>query len=274
MSKEERYAEHTVAWELPNGDSVTKSNYNLADIETKYMPIQTEVICDDKDKTIADLEAKLAEAQKTIEIQNKVNNALIDENLDYRYDITDTAYEQAKHMAESWEEDYQQEIEELKQQLAEKDLTIENWQTMYESVVQTCHNDKEEIERLNKRLETQEHTITNLVEDNRASQEWYKKQLEEKEKEIENLKEQFDVFTIKNSFKYQNVIEKSKMQFAVDYAIEQLEELRLSFICNYHDNISWIDDRENSCCLNLTTTIYNTTMDIFDNQIKQLKEME
>ena len=30
MSKE-RYAEHTVAWELPNGDSVTKGNYNLAD---------------------------------------------------------------------------------------------------------------------------------------------------------------------------------------------------------------------------------------------------
>ena len=64
MSKEERYAEHTAAWELPNGDSVTKSNYNLADIETKYIPIQTEVICDDKDKIIADLEAKLAESEK------------------------------------------------------------------------------------------------------------------------------------------------------------------------------------------------------------------
>jgi hypothetical protein len=49
------------------------------------------------------------------------NDALIDENLDYRYDITDTAYEQAKYMAESWEKDYQQEIAELKQQLAEKD---------------------------------------------------------------------------------------------------------------------------------------------------------
>ena len=64
MSKEERYVEHTAAWELPNGDSVTKSNYNLADIETKYMPIQTEVICDDKDKIIADLETKLAEEKE------------------------------------------------------------------------------------------------------------------------------------------------------------------------------------------------------------------
>ena len=61
---------------------------------------------------------KLAEAQKTIEIQNKVNDALIDENLDYRYDITDTAYERAKEMAESWEEDYQQELHELKHKLA------------------------------------------------------------------------------------------------------------------------------------------------------------
>ena len=67
MSKEERYVEHTAAWELPNGDSVTKSNYNLADIETKYMPIQTEVICDDKDKTIADLKAKLVESEKSKE---------------------------------------------------------------------------------------------------------------------------------------------------------------------------------------------------------------
>ena len=64
MNKEERYVEHTTAWELPNGDSVTKSNYNLADIEMKYMPIQTEVICDDKEKTIADLKAKLAESEE------------------------------------------------------------------------------------------------------------------------------------------------------------------------------------------------------------------
>ena len=40
MSKE-RYVEHTVALELPNRDSVTKGNYNLADIETKYLQIQT-----------------------------------------------------------------------------------------------------------------------------------------------------------------------------------------------------------------------------------------
>ena len=49
LEEKERYAEHTVAWELPTGDSVTKGNYNLADIETKYIPIQTEMISDDND---------------------------------------------------------------------------------------------------------------------------------------------------------------------------------------------------------------------------------
>lgn len=65
MSKE-RYAEHTVAWELPNGDSVTKSNYNLADIETKYIPIQTEIISDNKDKTIAELQQQIAELEEQL----------------------------------------------------------------------------------------------------------------------------------------------------------------------------------------------------------------
>ena len=95
MSKEERYVEHTTAWELPNGDSVTKSNYNLADIETKYMPIQTEVICDDKDKTIADLEAKLAESEskrKSLEEKIKFLTEETEENF-----VDGQKYNQLKH---------------------------------------------------------------------------------------------------------------------------------------------------------------------------------
>jgi DNA-binding ferritin-like protein len=65
MSKE-RYAEHTVAWELPNGDSVTKSNYNLADIGTKYIPIPTEIISDNKDKIIAELQQRIAELEEQL----------------------------------------------------------------------------------------------------------------------------------------------------------------------------------------------------------------
>lgn len=60
---EERYAEHTVAWEMSNGDSVTKGNYNLAGIETKYIPIQTEIVSDDKDQTINELQQRIAELE-------------------------------------------------------------------------------------------------------------------------------------------------------------------------------------------------------------------
>lgn len=66
MEEKERYSEHTGAWELPTGDSVTKGNYNLADIETRYIPMQTEMISNDKDKKIADIEVKLAEKDKRI----------------------------------------------------------------------------------------------------------------------------------------------------------------------------------------------------------------
>ena len=66
MSKE-RYVEHTVAWELPIRDSVTKGNYNLADIETKYLPIQTEVVSDNKDKTINKLQQRIAELEEQLE---------------------------------------------------------------------------------------------------------------------------------------------------------------------------------------------------------------
>ena len=193
---------------------------------------------------ISDLEAKLAESEK------EKQEFLI------KYKYWRTECEQLKQQLADTEfrydnlhDLYYKDTEELKQKLANKEIEIGTWETLYGSVMKSCHNGIEEDKRL-------------------------REQLAEKEKEIENLKEQFDVFTIKNAFKYQNCMEKSKMQFAIDYAIEQLEELRLSFICNYHDNISWIDDRENSCCLNLTTTIYNTTMDIFDNQIKQLKEIK
>ena len=62
----ERYVGHTVAWELPNRDSVTKGNYNLADIETKYLPMQTEVVSDNKDQTINKLQQRIAELEEQL----------------------------------------------------------------------------------------------------------------------------------------------------------------------------------------------------------------
>lgn len=77
---------------------------------------------DDKDKAVADLEAKLAEMQNE-------KDELISK---YRY--------------------WKGECAELKQQLAEKDKAIENWRYMYEGVVQSCHNGIEEDKRLEKLL--------------------------------------------------------------------------------------------------------------------------
>lgn len=83
---------------------------------------KVKIMCTDCYEQISDLEAKLAQA--------KMNESFEKEKKDNAFKF----------------------IEELKQQLAEKDKAIENWQTMYESVVQTCHNDKEEIERLNNQI--------------------------------------------------------------------------------------------------------------------------
>ena len=73
MSKE-RYVEHTVAWELPTGDSVTKGNYNLADIETKYIPIQTEMISDDNDYQEEIRQLKQLQNQVAISELEKIYN--------------------------------------------------------------------------------------------------------------------------------------------------------------------------------------------------------
>lgn len=70
MSKE-RYAEHPVTWELPNGDSVTKGNYNLSDIGTKYIPIQTEIVSDSKDHTIDELQQRIAELEEQLKNSTK-----------------------------------------------------------------------------------------------------------------------------------------------------------------------------------------------------------
>ena len=74
MEEKERYAEHTVAWELPTGDSVTKGNYNLADIETKYIPIQTEMISDDNDYQEEIRQLKQLQNQVAISELEKIYN--------------------------------------------------------------------------------------------------------------------------------------------------------------------------------------------------------
>ena len=195
----------------------------------------------DKDRKIANLEAKLAECEKSKEsyrLQNEQHHLQL---LQFYSRLGVEAFGADIH------EKALETLMIMKEQLAEKDLTIENWQTMYKSVVQTCHNDKEEIERLNNQLETQENTITNLVEDNRASQEWYRKQLEEKEKEIE-YQESMKILAVENQNKK---------------AIEQLEKVKETAECVLDNAL------KNS---SLNQSYYDRLLDEIDNQIKQLNE--
>ena len=85
--------------------------------------------------------------------------------------------------------DKDQRIADLEAKLAEQYKEVEKVETHY--IKQREYYTKEFneiIDNLKQQLATQENTITNLVEDNRASQEWYKKQLAEKEKELETYK--------------------------------------------------------------------------------------
>lgn len=91
MSKE-RYAEHTVAWELPNGDSVTKSNYNLSDIGTKYIPIQTEIGSDNKDQTINELQQRIAELEEQLKNSIRLKFKIGDYFIEY-WDKTPSIYQ-------------------------------------------------------------------------------------------------------------------------------------------------------------------------------------
>ena len=122
MSKE-RYVEHTVALELPIRDSVTKGNYNLADIETKYLPIQTEVVSDNKDKTINKLQQQIAELKQQLERHNKYFNSFSCDNFDEFADFIST------FMLTPHEE--QTLIKDLKKQLEEKEEDKQYLKKMY-----------------------------------------------------------------------------------------------------------------------------------------------
>ena len=238
MSKEERYAEHTTAWELPNGDSVTKSNYNLADIETKYMPIQTEVICDDKDKIIADLEAKLAESEEKKEsyrLQNEQHHLQL---LQFYSRLGVEAFGADIH------EKALETLMIMKDQLAEKD---------------------KQIAELKKRLEEKDKTIQGLIEEQKClerscSYQMFldiQKQLAEKEKEISEYVKIVDDLHKQLSDKC-DFCDKTKDQDKISFAVEQLEIAR-----------KLIDELLDNC-----GDKQYKVWEVFDNQIKQLKEMK
>ena len=72
--------------------------------------------CETSKKFIADYKKN----QKELGLLRKMTDLLQEENLDYRYDITDIACEKATEMARDWERQYQEEIAELKEKLKNK----------------------------------------------------------------------------------------------------------------------------------------------------------
>ena len=210
MSKEERYVEHTAAWELPNGDSVTKSNYNLADIETKYMPIQTEVICDDKDKTIADLEAKLAESEEKKEsyrLQNEQHHLQL---LQFYSRLGVEAFGADIH------EKALETLMIMKDQLAEKEKEIESYKH-FKITIGTMENNQVDISST---TYTDQDKISFALEQLEKVREFCEKELKECDK---LLKTEFE-----DDFYIQSVMARESMCFdfrrTIDSQIKQLKE--------------------------------------------------
>lgn len=204
-------------------------------------------IVKDQDQKIADLEAKLAQAQKTIEIQKMSNDALIDENLDYRYDITDTAYELAKGIAEDWELGYKDEIAELKQQLRQKEADIGFLEAT------TCSM-QEDIDYWEKQFEEMERS--KLAWENKYCK--LEQQLAEKEKEIAEYKRVCTIAHVED-LQIENMLLKGKDQNKIKFAVEQLEQLKHDIWTDQQDD-GWLDEQ---------VDIYFLTETI-ENQIKKL----
>ena len=106
-----------------------------------------------KDK-IVEIESKLAESLEIIRLLKMSNDALREDNLDLSYNQVDNVYETAIEMSKGWEEQYQQEIAQLKQQLAEeknrsKKLNHEA-QKYYEDAYCNGFQNKKAIEQLEK----------------------------------------------------------------------------------------------------------------------------
>lgn len=106
---------------------------NLEELEKAYFELKKEFTkkCQER-----------AELEKVVKLQKTVNDALIEENLDYSYDITDLAYERAKEMAKCWERGYQEEIKDLKKAL---ELACEEITELESPLNRFCWQPKDEV---------------------------------------------------------------------------------------------------------------------------------
>ena len=186
------------------------------------------------DQSINDLKAKLAESEKKIEelkgerlkfYTDDVRRTQVINGVHFDIEQLLVFSEYVEH--ENWvKAEKDKELDQLKQQLAEKEQAIENWKTMYESVMQTCNNDAKEIERL-------------------------REELAEKDAEIERLTKSFanknneDLSTTINGVKFtsEQIIALQQVGYSAEYdrnqtAIAVLEDLRGNYYA--YDGIEFL----------------------------------
>lgn len=211
---------HDKDYRFENANGTWYSRESCRDLtnEEVFEELRTEL------RQFADLEAKLADSEEEHELL-----------IDQVEEETEKLRKQIKQESDARKR-FVEEVKNLKQQLAEKDLTIENWQTMYESVVQTCHNDKEEIERLNK-------------------------QFAEKDKEIEKYRNANMIIVGRRSQGKKHLMQIKIKELQNQKAIEQLEQIINLF--EPYEN----EEKDTILCANNGISF----LEYIDNQIKELK---
>ena len=222
---------------VENYDVTESVEYLLAEVKRDYeFKKQVEIqcgLCASNDilnkqawqykNKIADLEAKLAESESELEKQKE------------KYDKLYACYK--KTSSEDLKDKYHlaDEIEELQQQLAEKDETIENLRI-----------DLKDWQDLEEKISTK---YDKVVE-----------KLAEKQKELEEVKKSRTyIMNFGDKVKEVQVVDNN--QDKISFAVEQLENCRLNLIKLLNKKRVYLDS---------STT--DEMDDLFDNQIKQLKE--
>ena len=217
---------------------------------------------------VADLEAKLAESEKNFIVANNLRKNSDEVLLNYKtekYGLDKTiqelrkiklsmpekewyykGFENCERQMSSHIADLTLEVKQLKQQLAE---TVKD----YEELVNKQKQEIREYDKEDMRLRDYAKSL--------------EQQLDEKDKEIDILKKDYEFVTkqYKELMRTGDFIIEQKDQDKISFCVEQLEKVKKLFKGKYRYDVEESD----------FAVVYEDDVDeIFDNQIKQLKEME
>lgn len=161
-------------------------------------------------------------------------------------------------------------IEELQQQLAEKDIRIEELEGQF---AYECECNKQLVE-LQKQLEEKQNTIDEINKEFVQAVHDWKALCAEKDKEIEKLKQQYTILENENGkLTTELIMDKYKkaqkeVSFGKQLAIQELKKVKV----NLKDRISMMKNEEHSYLQKVVA--WYDICDQINNQIKQLKEGE